>query len=122
MLDNVSAVRQHIASGRLKALAVSTRERSAQLPDVPSVIESGVADFEAGSWMAMFAPAATPAPVVDKLRTLLDPLVRSKEFSARIESTGGVAMPIAGDRQNAFMFAEIERWDRLIKQAGIQID
>ena len=122
MLDNVSAVRQHIASGRLKALAVSTRERSAQLPDVPSVIESGVADFEAGSWMAMFAPAATPAPVVDKLRALLDPLVRSKEFSARIESTGGVAMPIAGDRQNAFMFAEIERWDRLIKQAGIQID
>ena len=122
MLDNLSAIRQHITTGKLKALAVSTRSRASQLPDVPSVIESGVADFEAGSWMAVFAPAATPAPIIERLRALLDPMVRSKEFAARIESTGGVALPIAGDQQNAFMLDEISRWDRLIKQAGIQID
>ncbi len=122
MLDNLSAVRQHIQAGKLKAFAVSTRARASQLPNVPSIIETGVVDFEAGSWMGLFAPAATPAPIVERLRGLADALVRSPEFIARIESTGGAALPIPGNRQNQFLADEIARWDRLIRQAGIQLD
>ena len=122
MLDNLSAVRQHIQAGKLKAFAVSTRARASQLPNVPSIIETGVVDFEAGSWMGLFAPAATPAPIVERLRGLADALVRSPEFIARIESTGGAALPIPGIRQNQFLADEIARWDRLIKQTGIQLD
>jgi len=122
MLDNLSAIRQHIQAGKLKAYAVSTRGRASQLPNVPSVIETGVVDFEAGSWMGLYAPAATPAPIVERLRSLADQLVRSPEFAARIESTGGAALVIPGNRQNQFQADELARWDRLIKQTGIQLD
>ena len=122
MLDNLSAVRQHIQAGKLKAYAVSTRARASQLPDVPTVIETGMVDFEAGSWMGVFVPAATPTPVIERLRGLIDAIVRSREFASRIESTGGSVLAIPSDQQNQFLADEISRWDRLIKQAGIQLD
>ena len=63
MLDNLSAIRQHVQAGKLKAYAVSTRGRASQLPNVPSIIETGVVDFEVGSWIGLYAPAATPAAI-----------------------------------------------------------
>jgi tripartite-type tricarboxylate transporter receptor subunit TctC len=122
MFGNLPDFMPHIRAGKLKAYAVSTRGRASQLPNVPSVIETGVVDFEAGSWMGLYAPAATPAPIVERLRSLADQLVRSPEFAARIESTGGAALVIPGNRQNQFQAEELARWDRLIKQTGIQLD
>ena len=71
MFDNLSASLKHVESGRLKALAVSSPKRAPQLPQVPTVGETGAAKFEAESWMGLFAPAATPQPVVERLRALL---------------------------------------------------
>ena len=122
MLDNLSAIRQHVQAGKLKAYAVSTRGRASQLPNVPSIIETGVVDFEVGSWIGLYAPAATPAAIVERLRNLTDQLVRSPEFAARIESTGGAPLLIPRSRQPQFLAEEIARWDRLVKQAGIQLD
>jgi tripartite-type tricarboxylate transporter receptor subunit TctC len=119
MLDNLSAIRQHVQAGKLKAYAVSTRGRASQLPNVPSIIETGVVDFEVGSWIGLYAPAATPATIVERLRNLTDQLVRSPEFAARIESTGGAPLLIPRSRQAQFLVEEIARWDRLVKQAGI---
>jgi tripartite-type tricarboxylate transporter receptor subunit TctC len=121
-LDNLSAIRPHIQSGKLKALAVSTRERAKQLPNVPSFIETGVVDFEAGSWMALFAPSGTPKPVVDRLRALVDPIVRSPEFTERIENAGGAVLAVPSERQSQFLADEITRWGKLIRQSGIQLD
>lgn len=121
-LDNLSAIRPHIQSGKLKALAVSSRERAKQLPGVPSFIETGVVDFEAGSWMALFAPSATPRAVVDRLRAIVDNVVRSPEFTERVDTAGGAVLSIPSERQNQFLADEIARWGKLIRQTGIQLD
>ncbi len=121
-MENISAARGFIQAGRLKALGVSSLQRSPQLPDVPTLNETGLLDFEAGSWMAVFAPSATPVPVVDRLRELIGTLVRSPEYIARIESIGGMAMNVAPGEQQPFMDRERERWDALIRSTGIQLD
>ena len=121
-MENISAARGFIQAGRLKALGVSSRTRSPQLPDVPTMNESGLIDFEAGSWMALFAPSATPAPVVEKLRGMIGTLVRSPDYVSKIESIGGTPMNIDAGAQQPFMDQELARWERLIRATGIQLD
>ena len=122
MFDNLSASRKYVDAGRLKALAVSSPERASQLPGVPTVNESGLARFDGESWMGMFAPAATPAAVVDSLRGMLAGVVRDAEFAARIERDGGRVMTIAPQQQQQFLRQEIERWGRLIAQYGVSAE
>jgi tripartite-type tricarboxylate transporter receptor subunit TctC len=116
MFDNLSAARGPIAAGRVKALAVSSAQRAPQLPNVPTVNESGVARFDGESWMGMFAPAATPPAVVNTLRSLFQDVVRDAQFVARIEAAGGRVMNIPPQQQQAFLRSESERWGRLIRQ------
>jgi tripartite-type tricarboxylate transporter receptor subunit TctC len=99
MFDNLSAPLKHIESGRLKALAVSAPKRALQLPNVPTVNESGVTKFDGESWMGVFAPAATPAPVVEALRGLLLNVVRDAEYVARVEGGGGRVMVVPANQQ-----------------------
>ena len=121
-MENISAARGFIQAGRLKALGVSSTQRSPQLPDTPTLIETGLLDFEAGSWMAVFAPSATPPAVVEKLREAIGTLVRSPEYIARIQGIGGMPMNIAAAEQQPFMDRELARWDTLIRSTGIQLD
>jgi len=121
-MENISAARGFIQSGRLKALGVSSTQRSAQLPDTPTLIETGLLDFEAGSWMAVFAPSATPPQVVERLREAIGTLVRSPEYIARIQGIGGVPMNVVATDQQPFMDRELQRWDKLIRSTGIQLD
>ena len=121
-MENISAARGFINSGRLKALGVSSLQRSPQLPEVPTLKETGLLDFEAGSWMALFAPSATPAPVVEKLRGMIGTLVHSPEYVAKIQSIGGTPMNIDASAQQPFMDEELARWERLIRATGIQLD
>lgn len=119
MFDNLSAARGPVSAGRVKALAVSSAERSPQLPNVPTVNESGVARFDGESWMGMFAPAATPPAVVNALRAIFQDVVRDTQFIARIEAAGGRVMNIPPQQQQAFLRSESERWGRLIKQYAV---
>jgi len=121
-MENISAARGFINSGRLKALGVSSVQRSPQLPDVPTLKETGLLDFEAGSWMAVFAPSATPPQVIEKLREAVGTLIRSPEYVARIQGIGGMTMNMSAAEQQPFMDRELERWDRLIRSTGIQLD
>ncbi len=121
-MENISAARGFIQAGRLKALGVSSTQRSPQLPDTPTLIETGLLDFEAGSWMAVFAPSATPPQVVERLREAIGTLVRSPEYIARIQGIGGMPMNIAAAEQQPFMDRELARWDKLIRSTGIQLD
>jgi len=122
MLDNISAIRPHIEAGRVKALGVSSRQRAPQLPNVPTLMESGLTDFEAGSWMGIFAPAGTPPAVVEKLRAQIGVLTRSADFVARIERDGGQVLSPPPAEQQQLMVSEVERWTRLIRQHGVTVD
>ena len=122
MFDNMSASLKYIEAGRLKALAVSAPKRAPQLPNVPTVNETGVTKFDGESWMGVFAPSATPAPVIDALRGLLLNVLRDAEYVARVERDGGRVMVIPANQQQAFLKQEIERWGRLINQYSVSAE
>jgi tripartite-type tricarboxylate transporter receptor subunit TctC len=121
MMDNLSAVKHHVQAGRLKAYAVSSAARSRELGDVPTLRESGV-DFEGESWFAMFAPAATPQPVVSLLRTTVSDILRDPDFSSRVEKDGGRVLAIAPGEQAKFLREEIERWGTAVTRYGVGVD
>jgi tripartite-type tricarboxylate transporter receptor subunit TctC len=121
MMDNLSAVKHHVQSGRLRAYAVSSAARTPQLEGVPTLKESGV-DFEGESWFAMFAPSATPAPTVALLRNVVAEILRDPEFAGRVDKDGGRVLAIAPGEQGKFLQDEVERWGALVARYGVGID
>lgn len=121
MLDNLSAVKHHVQAGRLKAYAVTSAARSRELESVPTLKESGV-DFEGESWFALFAPGATPQPVVGVLRNTVADILRDAEFAARIDKDGGRVLAVAPAGQAKFLQEEIERWGTLVTRYGVGVD
>ena len=112
----------HFASGRLKALAVTSGTRAPQLPGVPTVAESGFPGFEAYNWIGVFAPAATPAPVIAGLHaafaaTLAEPAVRQKLVAAGFEIVGST--PEELDR---FVRREFEHWDKFVREFNVKFE
>ncbi len=117
-----AAVLPHIKSGKLVALAVSTRSRSAMLPDVPTLAESAAGDIDVPQWSALFAMEGTPPAVVSRLRrsveeSLAEPAVKQQLLSAAMEASA--ATPEAFQQK---MLQDRERWARLIKERKISID
>ena len=122
MFDNISAAKPHIQAGRLKGLAVSSAQRSAQLTNIPTVNETGLTRFEGESWFGVFAPAATPAPIVARLRETLAAINREAEFVARVERDGGRMLNIAPAQQQAFLREEIDRWVGAVSRYKVSAD
>jgi tripartite-type tricarboxylate transporter receptor subunit TctC len=119
---SIPAAAQHVKSGKLKALGVSTLKRSAAFPDVPTLQEAGVPDFEVDSWYAMFVPAKTPKPVIDKLNralntTLQDPEIREKLLAQGSEAVGGTPEALGKT-----VDAELVKWAKLAKDASIKAE
>ena len=119
---SIPAAAQFVKTGKLKALAVSTTKRSAAFPDVPTMQEAGVADFEVDSWYAMFVPAKTPKAVIERLNRALntvvsDPLIREKLLAQGSEAVGGTPEALA-----KVVAAELPRWVALTKQANVKAD
>ena len=119
---SIPAAAQFVKSGKLKALGVSTLKRSAAFPDVPTLQEAGVADFEVDSWYAMFVPAKTPKPVIAKLNqalntTLQDPEIREKLLAQGSEAVGGTPEAL-GQTVNV----ELVKWAKLAKDASIKAE
>ena len=119
---SIPAAAQFVKTGKLKALAVSTLKRSAAFPDVPTMQEAGVPDFEVDSWYAMFVPAKTPKAAIDKLNRALntviaEPAIREKLLAQGSEGVGGT--PEALGRT---VVAELPKWAKLAKEANIRAD
>ena len=117
--DTVPTVLQQIRAGSLRALAVTTRERVSSLPDVPTVMESGVPDFEIGAWYMLMGPAGMPRPIVDKLSeamnaTLQTPEVRKALMDLGTEIAGGTP-----EQAEAYLQSEIRRWGKLASDKKI---
>ncbi len=119
---SIPAAAQHVKGGKLKALAVSTLKRSAAFPDVPTMVEAGVPDFEVDSWYAMFVPAKTPRPAIEKLNkalneTLADPAVKAQLLAQGSEGVGGTPESLG-----QVVTAELPKWAKLVREANIKAD
>jgi tripartite-type tricarboxylate transporter receptor subunit TctC len=118
-ITNIPLLMTYIKAGRLRALAVMSKERQALLPDVPTMHESGVPDFEVNSWYGVCAPAAVPVALLDKLNADLHTVLRIPEVEQRLTELGMPPAPTTRDEFDKFMRTEIARWAQVIKAANI---
>jgi tripartite-type tricarboxylate transporter receptor subunit TctC len=119
---SIPAVAQFIKTGKLKALAVSTVKRSAAFPDVPTMQEAGVSDFEVDSWYAMFVPARTPRAVIERLNHALNMVVADPEVRAQLLAQGAEGVGGTPDRLGQTVATELPKWAKLAKDAQIKAD
>jgi tripartite-type tricarboxylate transporter receptor subunit TctC len=120
-IDNVSALLPHIQSGAIRALAVTSRERLAVLPDVPTMDESGLKDFKSSGWTAVFAPAKTSADIVDRLNKAVVDGVRRPDIKSNMEQAGNVVVGSTPEECARFVKEESDTWGPIIKDANITI-
>jgi tripartite-type tricarboxylate transporter receptor subunit TctC len=119
---SIPAAAQFIKAGKLKALAVSTVKRSAAFPDVPTMQEAGVPDFEVDSWYAMFVPARTPRAVIERLNQALNAVVADPEVRAQLLAQGAEGVGGTPDRLGQTVATELPKWAKLAKDAQIKAD
>jgi len=106
-------------SGKLRALAVSTAQRSPLAADLPTVAEAGVLGYEFSGWFGLFAPAATPKEIVDKLAAAAVKAVHSPDLKERLSQQGFVPIGSGPEQFTAFFRGEVQKWARVVKQGGL---
>jgi len=119
---SIPAAAQFVKSGKLKALAVSTVKRSAAFPEVPTMQESGVADFEVDSWYAMFVPAKTPRPVIDKLNAALNTVLKEPEIREKLLAQGSEGVGGTPEALAQAVSTELPKWAKLARDASIKAE
>ncbi|MBL6454372.1 tripartite tricarboxylate transporter substrate binding protein [Belnapia sp. T6] len=123
-VDNLPSIIGHIRDGRVRALAVTTAQRSPALPDVPTTAEAGFPDVQATAWFGIQVPARTPKPIIDRLGTEIDAIVKEPETRAKIADLGGMAPGLTPDGGTspatfeAFITAEIAKWTEVVRKSG----
>jgi tripartite-type tricarboxylate transporter receptor subunit TctC len=123
MFDNLPSALPHIKSGRLKALAVTSRTRSPALPNVPTIEEAaGLKGFDASSWFGLFAPAGTPRAIVDKIQADVAKALAQPEVRERFIAQGADPGGNTPDQFAAFIRAETDKWTRVVKFSNAKVD
>lgn len=122
VFSNLPAVVPQIQSGKMRALAVTSSERDASVPDVPTMMEAGVADYNLSSWFGVFAPAATPRDVVRKINAEVSRQLQIPEVRQRLLGLGAVPTIKGADEANKFFHDELERWAQVVKASGATAD
>ncbi len=118
----VGTILPHVKSGKLKVLGSGGEKRSAVLPDVPTMIESGVAGYSSYEWNAIFAPAATPAAVITRLNQALVNVMKQPSVIAGIDAFSGEVIASTPQELESFRRAEISKWQRVAKEYNIKLD
>jgi len=122
MFDNMPSAIQHVRSGSLVPLAVTTAKRSPELPNVPAIAEAGVPGYEATSWFGMFAPAGTPAPVLAKLNAAIVKVLAQPDVKKKINEQGAEVYSETPEQFAAFIQAESVKWGKVVKESGASLD
>ena len=122
LFDTITTSIQHIRAGKMKALAVTGRKRSSLLPELPTMIEAGLPEFEVSGWYMMLAPAGIPRDVLELLNSeiniaIKDPAIGAKLASQGVEWEGG-----SPERANEFLRSEMTRWGKIIIETGMKAD
>ncbi len=120
--DTVTPVLQHIKSGKLRALAVTTAKRSSALPDVPTLDEAGLKGFDIGTWFGVLAPAATPKDIVTRLNAEMVKVIQSPEFRKRMDEIGAEPIGDTSEQMAQQIKNDTERFAKLVKDAKVSID
>ncbi len=121
MFDNMPSSLPHIQAGKLRALAVTTAQRSAALPDVPTVAET-VPGYEASAFFGMSAPKGTPAEIVEKLNKEINAALADSGIKQRLAELGGILMPGTPAQFGQVIAEETEKWAKVIKTGGVTLE
>ena len=111
-----------VPAGRLRALAVTTAKRIPQLPDVPTMQEAGVPGYEASVWLALLAPAGTPRDIVARLNAEVAKLLAEPDTKKALADAGVEVAPSTPEAMAGYMLSEMERWGKVVKEAGIKME
>ena len=122
MFDSITSARPHIQAGKLRALGVTSAKRSATLPDVPTIAEAGVPGYEGSPWFAVFAPAGTPAAIVNKINAALIDAMKQPDTVAKFETIGADPIGTTPQQLATHLDKELARWGALIKERNIRMD
>ena len=120
--DNISTAAAQVKGGMVRALAITTKERSKKLPELPTIAESGIPTYEYHTWFGLWAPNKTPRPIIEKLNTEVRKALSDPDVIKNISASSGepATMPLADIEP--FVKAEIAKWAEVVKKAGIKIE
>ncbi len=116
--DNITTVIQHIKAGKLRALAVTTAKRSGVAPEVPTMAESGLTGYELSSWQAVFAPAGTPKPIIERLYTEIGKILKMPDVAKRFSELGLDVSGMPPAELAALIKADVPRLGKVVKDSG----
>jgi len=120
--DNLPQILPHVRSGAVRALAVTSRERSRFTPDLPTMVEAGVPDYDVTSWFGLTAPLGTPPAIVARINAVLRGMVADAAVLARLEQLGAEPLSLTAEQFGAFLRAERERYAEIIRVSGARVD
>ena len=119
MFDNISNVAQHVKSGKLKAIAVTTPAPSPHAPGVPTVIEAGVPGYEVGVWFGFAAPAGTPKPIIDKLNAEINKILQMPDVKEKFAAQGVDVIGSTPEQFAAHLQEQSAKWGKVVRDAGV---
>ena len=121
-IDNAPASRQQVLAGMLRALGVSTAARSSTMPEIPSLQEQGVPDFDVSSWYGITAPAGTPGPIIERLGAEIVAALRDPAIAQRLRDYGAEPAPLGPAEYDAFIATEVAKWAPVVRASGVTVD
>ena len=122
MFDNMPSSLPLVKDGKLRALGVTSAQRSAAAPDIPTIAEQGLPGFDAVSWFALFAPAGTPKAIVDKLQIEVKKILFSPEVGRKLAEIGLEVVGSTPEELAAYQRSEITKWAKVVKESGAKVE
>ena len=122
MVASMPIVRPHMAGNRIRVIAVCSESRMKQLPDIPTIAESGVPGYETGGFLALVAPAGTPRPAIDAMNAAMAKALAAPGMREKLEALGGIPSSTSPAELDRFLRSDIDKWARVIKAANIHTE
>jgi len=120
MFTDIAAASAQVKAGTLRPIVVTSKARSALMPELPTIAETAVADYDLSGWIGLFAPAGTPRPIVDRLNAEVTKALNAPEVRGKFLDLGAEPSPMPPAEYAAWVQQEVNKWTRLVKEAGIQ--
>jgi tripartite-type tricarboxylate transporter receptor subunit TctC len=120
IFDTVTAIRPHVRAGTVRGIAVTTLARSSAVPELPTISESGLPGYDASTWGGILAPAGTPKDTVVKLNASINAALKMDDVRARLTGAGIEIQGGTPEQFGAVIRNEIDKWGRIVKEAGLQ--
>jgi tripartite-type tricarboxylate transporter receptor subunit TctC len=122
VLSGIGTMLPQVRGGRLKAVAVTSETRSPLAPEIPTVVESGLADYVATTWYGLLAPAGTPGAVIDRLNRDTRALLDDPAFRTQLAPQGVVVTPTTPEEFGAFLRSEVAKWAKVVHDTGAKVE